>query len=105
MFLSEFSSALLAATLNGIYFKALDSLDKQRELLAIMIALKNECKFNSMGRGNSQSPFQLHWLEKALHNLNFHKQCSNIAIKSLDVFELAKDANIDKIEHRKYPSG
>lgn len=101
MFLSEFTAATLAAVLSGILFLLIDNLNKQSELAALLIALENECKYNTIHRGFSKNPFQLYWLEKILANLSFHDQCKEIDKKGLNVLELAKEANLDQLGCRK----
>lgn len=101
LFWSEFNAALLASIFSGLFFKAMDSLDRQRKLCALLIALQNECKFNSIHRGNKQSPFQYHWLAEILQNLDFYEQCKDIAEVSLEAFELSKDANNGQLDRRK----
>ena len=107
--LSELRAAILselgAAILAGLFFKLIESIRKQRELIAILIALKNECDYNSRHRGDETSPFQNYWLKRALSILEFHEQCPEIAKKTLEISELINDANAGQLNRRKmFPS-
>jgi len=94
-------SGLLATLLTGIFFNILENIQKTKELISILIALKNECDYNSIHRGSVKSPFQILWLGKALSILEFYEQCEETFTKKcLDVFELAKDANSDNLNRR-----
>ncbi len=86
-------SGVISAIFVGAFFRLLDLVYKQRELLALLYAFQNECKYNIVKRGNSKVPFQLSWLVSISRNLNFYEQCPDIATISLDAYELAKDMN------------
>lgn len=87
------------------FFKLIDNCNKQGEFVATMKALKNECQYNKIYRGDNKNPFQLYWLEKALSHLNFYQQCNEIVQLALPLFELAKDCNIGQLEPRKDEAG
>ncbi|MBY0353252.1 hypothetical protein K2W90_02700 [Candidatus Babeliales bacterium] len=91
--------------ISGLFFKLIDNCNKQGEFVATMKALKNECQYNKIYRGDNKNPFQLYWLEKALSHLNFYQQCNEIVQLALPLFELAKDCNIGQLEPRKDEAG
>ena len=101
MFWVDFGAVILSFIFGaGIFFRFRDVLDKQRNLVQILILLKNESEFNSIHRGDQQSPFQISCLEKALSNPYLFEQCDDLASKSLELFELAKDANSGNLWRR-----
>ena len=70
-----------------------------------MIALKNECEYNAICRGDIKDPFQIDWLSKALNLLEFREQCPRAALQGLKILELCKDANMGELSRRKMASG
>jgi len=100
--LTQIISTILGS---GILVSFIEAFRKQREFVATMLAFKNECVYNSRHRGNINNPFQIEWLGKILGLLEFHEQCSNIALISLKAFELSKEANIDQLTSRPVSPG
>jgi len=93
-------SGLIAAILSGLFFTLLQSIRKLKDLIAILIALENECNFNSRHRGDTRSQFQLYWFEKALMLPEFYEYAPEISLKCLGAFEYAKDANSGNLNSR-----
>jgi hypothetical protein len=93
-------SELAAAIFAGLLFKIIEDTRKQRELVAILIALKNECSYNTIYRGDEKCPFQKNWLHKALETLEFHEQCDDFTKEALETFELINDANLGQLARR-----
>jgi len=92
---------IFASLLTGFFFMLLDGIKSLKKLIALLLALKNECRYNSIHRGNSQSKFQLYWFEQAFALLEFYEYCPALYEKCHEAFELAKDANCDQITSRK----
>lgn len=78
--------------------------DEQKRMGLLLINLKSEYSSNQR-RGNPQIPFQLEWLTKMLQDGEIREECPKIFNKGLDIFQLAKDANIGKIYIRKFEKG
>ncbi len=102
---SDLTSAIIAAVLTGSFFRRLDTIKEQRKLIAILRALKNEFDYNSIHRGNEQSPFQNYWLKQALSMPEFYELCKPILQDSLEISELINDANIEQLGRRKRDNG
>jgi len=62
-------------------------------------------KFNSIHRGNEQSPFQITWLKETIATIEFYKYCKNFSQNCLTIYELSMDANLGNINIRKYENG
>ena len=98
-FVASISSAIIASGLVVNFFR------RQRELVSIMIALRNECEYNAIYRGDIKDPFQIDWLNKALNLLEFHEQFPRAVSQGLKILELSKDANMGELGRRKMESG
>ena len=49
-----------------VFIELLDGKNKQKEFVATLLALQNECQYNEVHRGNERSQFRIFWLEKSL---------------------------------------
>lgn len=96
-----FFAGLVVSIIGWFLISILNGKNKQTEFVAILLALKNECRYNQIHRGNQQNPFRTYWLEKVLMNLELYSQCESLAQKCLDVFELAPEANNDQLSRHK----
>ncbi|MCK4651096.1 hypothetical protein KAT08_02875 [Candidatus Babeliales bacterium] len=76
-------------------------INKQNKLFSILLALKNEYKYNSKHRGNEQSRFKITSLTKAIENPLFYTLYKSIAEECLKINELANDANQGQLFRRK----
>lgn len=103
--INEIIAGSIAVILSGLFFRLISALNKQQKLAALLIALNNECLYNSRYRGDSQNIFQTYWLKKVLSNFQFYIQCESLSHSCLDLFELAKETNLNQIGRRKHENG
>ena len=104
-FLKLIFSGTIGAMIVFLLTKNTSDFKHFQNFIAILIALKNEFKFNVKQRGNEQSPFQFFWLEKILSTIEVHLYCEEITFELLEILEFCKDANLGNIEKRKHENG